>query len=594
MTMKAYKRKKGSYQQRVFIYFFLAFLFFAVSVLGFQYRREKQYRLDQLEARLDNTARVSSSYIARYGLVESRNFSRMDSLVAFLPDRDIRITVIGLDGKVLYDSFVPDYEKMENHLQRPEVQKALFSETGGNKRHSATTGQDFYYYARNFDEYFVRCAAIYDVEIENFLKTGSFFFFFILALFVAMGIILYIVTSQLGYFINRLRDFAVRAGRQEKIDPDVEFADSEFGEIQNQIIQIYDNMKSAKDELTREKERLFNHLHALNEGIAFFTPDKKKILTNSHFIQHINVISSRSSISAEMFFEIGEFSDMISEVDKILESDTPITSRNLPQFEEVVQKNERYFRVQVIIFPDRSFEVLVSDISKPEKRRILKQQLTSNIAHELKTPLSSIKGYMETIANNDKLTREQTVYFAQKALSQGDRLNSLLNDMSLLHSIEQEGNLFEFGHIKIKKLVSDVVESMEPALKKNKSGVKVKIDSSVKVYGNDSLLSSVFQNLIDNSIKYGGEGVTITINHYLEDEKYHYFNYSDDGPGIAEKHLPRIFERFYRADEGRTRESGGTGLGLAIVKNAVHLHKGDISVRNRGDKGLEFFFSLAK
>jgi signal transduction histidine kinase len=107
-------------------------------------------------------------------------------------------------------------------------------------------------------------------------------------------------------------------------------------------------------------------------------------------------------------------------------------------------------------------------------------------------------------------------------------------------------------------------------------------------------LFSVFQNFIENSLKYGGRGIKIVIRNYHEDEKYYYFLYSDTGPGIPEAHLPRIFERFYRVDRGRSRETGGTGLGLSIIKNAIQLHKGEISVKNNPKGGIEFLFSLAK
>ena len=586
--------KRKTYQQRIFIYFFTAFTLFTLSILAFQYEREKRYRTEQLENILDNIAEIAHRYIKHNKLGETGQLNQLDSIIYLIPEARTRVTVVDKTGKVVYDSFVHDLARMENHLMRPEVQKALYDGKGANIRLSATTNQNFYYYAKNYDDYFIRCAVVYDLQLQNFLKTEQVFIFFMIAIFLLMWLMLYLLTRKLGEFIKKLRDFAVRAGKNEDIDPTIDFSDSEFGDIRHQIVKIYNRLKKAKDELVAEKERLYNHLHALNEGIGFFTSQKEKILANSHFIQYINLISERSTISAEALFEIDAFRPLIEKIEKYLDPNIIISPRNLPQVQRTIAKNEMYFKVQGIIFADKSFEILIEDITKPEKRRLLKQQLTSNIAHELKTPLASIKGYLETILNNKNLPKEKRDYFIERAFAQSERLNDLLNDISLLNNIEDAGDLFEFKTVKLKPLIRDVIENLESRLIEKNIFVQLNIDNNVSVFGNDSLLSSIFQNFIENTINYAGTNITIQIRQYLEDEKFYYFSYADTGKGIPEEHLGRIFERFYRIDEGRTRTTGGTGLGLSIVKNAVQLHKGEISVRNRTEGGLEFLFSLAK
>ena len=582
---------RHSYQQRVFLYFFAAFALFSVIILTFQYNREKKYRAGQLEATLDNSAEIIHRYVQKHHL---SNMSMLDSIIYLIPNADCRISLIDKTGKVLYDNFVKSNSNLENHLDRPEIQKSLFEGKGSHIRESASTGQDFYYYSRNYGDYFVRCAMVYDLKLINFLKAEKIFILFMAFTFVGIGLILYMMTRRLGEFITKLRDFALRAGRNEHIEPETDIHDTEFNEIRQQIVLIYNKLKNTKDDLNLEKERLYRHLHALNEGVAFFSAKKEKMLVNSHFIQFINLISEHSTISAEAVFEIGELSSFMEQIELFLSPDYHVNPKDLPQVQVTVSRNEMYFKVIGIVFADKSFEIVIEDITRPEKRRLLKQQLTSNIAHELKTPLASVKGYLETILNNKEMTPERQQYFVERAFAQSERLNELLNDISLLNNIEDAGDLFEFKEVKLLPLINDVLENLESRLVSQKMKTEIMVPDEVVVYGNDSLLFSVFQNLMENSIKYAGEGATIRINQYLEDEKFWYFSYSDSGAGIPEEHMPRIFERFYRVDEGRIRSKGGTGLGLSIVKNAINLHKGEISVRNRAEGGLEFLFSLFK
>lgn len=584
-----------SFRQRIFVNFFVVFFIFTIAVLGYQYDREKSYRTSQLENILDNFSEITSRYIEHHGILESGDFQSLDILKELLPIDSTRLTVVDLSGKVLYDSFVSDPSTMENHLERPEIQKSIYSGNGSSIRLSKTTNQKFYYYSKNCKKYYVRAAAVYNVDVVRFLKTEQIFLFFVGALFLLMWILLHFTTLRLSEFITKLKEFALKAGQNEDISKmDNSFQDNELDIIRKQIVEIYNKLKTAKDDLTNEKEKLFGHLQVLNEGISIFSPEREKILANSHFIQYINMISDRSTISAEYIFSIPEFDPVIQFVDQHTKANTILTTKELPQLEYTISKNEKYFHIRCIIFVDKTYEVLISDVTKPEKQRLLKQQLTSNIAHELKTPLASIKGYLETILNNPAIPEEKKTYFVEKAFAQSDRLTDLLNDISLLNNIEDAGELFEFKPLVLRPVIRDVIENLKHRLNEKKMKCILDIDNEVVVNGNESLLFSVFQNLIENSVNYAGKNASISIVKYLEDDKYYYFQYSDTGIGISEEHLTRIFERFYRVDYGRSRESGGTGLGLSIVKNAILLHKGEISVKNRAGGGLEFLFSLAK
>jgi two-component system OmpR family sensor kinase/two-component system phosphate regulon sensor histidine kinase PhoR len=565
-----------------------------VAILWFQYEREKKYRTAQLENTLDNITEITWRFIEQNQLFSNNQLERIREIENIIPQPDTRITIIAKNGNVLYDSFVSDYQSMENHLVRPEIQKALQHSKGTNIRTSSTTKVDYYYYAKQFPGYFIRTAVVYNVAIKNFLQAEKFYIVFIVMVFTGIGVILYLVTGKLSSAITKLQDFSIKAGKNELVGHDTTFPDNELGIIGSQITRIYNNLKKTKDELSNEKEKLLNHLNVLNEGIAFFSPEKEIILSNSQFFQYINFISKKPVTSPTDIFAIGDFKKLNRFLNNHTGLNYSLGFESLPKFEDVVSRDERYYKIESIVFADNSFEILITDISRLERRRLLKQQLTSNIAHELKTPLASIKGYLETLLENPPENREKQKYFLQKAYSQSERLTHLINDVSLLNNIEDAGELFRFQPTDIKKVIDEVYENFANRMEEKNIRFTDDVNSGVIVNGNAALLFSIFQNFVENSINYAGPDIEISIRVYHEDDKHYYFSYADTGAGIPKEHLPRIFERFYRVDHGRTREMGGTGLGLAIVKNAVQLHKGEISARNRPKGGVEFLFSLAK
>lgn len=252
-----------------------------------------------------------------------------------------------------------------------------------------------------------------------------------------------------------------------------------------------------------------------------------------------------------------------------------------------------YYRLQ------KTKQALVAEqqrvLKQQEEQDRIKRQLTHNIAHELKTPVSSIQGYLETIINNKNIPPDILESFIEKSYQQSTRLTSLLQDISTLTRMDEAPGLVAKERVDLSKLIVDILDDAALSLREKTIQVHNNTGAlSLNCVGSQSLLYSVFRNLVDNTVAYAGEGVDIFIECNTEDPKLYHFSYSDNGVGIPPEHGDRIFERFYRIDKGRSRKVGGTGLGLSIVKNAILLHGGTVTARQRPGGGIEFIFTIRR
>lgn len=244
-----------------------------------------------------------------------------------------------------------------------------------------------------------------------------------------------------------------------------------------------------------------------------------------------------------------------------------------------------YARLQQAV-SDRDREHRLALHEEQEKIRI-KKQLTQNINHELKTPVAAIQICLETLMNHPELSTEKRTEFIARCYADNERLKNLLADVSLITRMDDGGDAIAKSTVDLQEIIADVCDQYALAAQSKGFAIVNAVTEPLPLQGNAGLLASVFRNLIDNAIAYSG-GNCIDIQRLSADEHTVCLSVADNGGGVAEEHLPRLFERFYRVDKGRSRQAGGTGLGLSIVKNAVLWHGGDISVRNRPEGGLVY------
>lgn len=580
------KRHRIPFSQRLFWSVFFMFLGFTVCFLLFQYQREREFAQEKLNNVLSNYNYQLFRKCQQSTDINKTVISFMDDI----PQKDLRVTIIDPSGDVLFDNSGTD--EFNNHNDRSEVRKARLYNEGFAIRSSESTGKRYFYSASNIGGYIYRSALPYDPYVRGILTVNKDFIYFMALMTLIFFFVLSRFTFSIGKTISKLRDFALNVEKDRMPAVEYVFPNDELGDISQNIVTLYHRQQKAKNELSMEREKLIKHFQYSKEGFAMFTSEGREILSNILFIQFINVISDTQIHQVEDVTDIAELEPIRTFLNKNI--------RNLNRKKKVlresvtIDKNGKIFLIECILFLDNSYEISINDISRQEEESRMKRQLTQNVSHELKTPVSSIQGYLETILSNPDLSSDKRQFFLERCYSQSTRLTGLLRDISVLNRLDEASEMFDLTEVNITKLIAEIQKECSQDMEEKHITSEIILPGDPTVFGNNSLLYSIFRNLYDNAIAYAGENIRITVNCYKEDPKYYYFSFSDNGVGIPEEHINRIFERFYRVDKGRSRKIGGTGLGLSIVKNGVNFHKGQISAKSSPGKGVTFFFTLKK
>jgi signal transduction histidine kinase len=556
---------------------------FSALIVLISLNREKELKSDVFISGQIVYANITEEFIERRNLFPD-SLNDLSRITSLFPDY-LKVSVLNENGDILYNNhFEPDHPA-ENDAGCPEIKMALLYGKGQSIRESQIWGSIFMYYAVHYDNHIVRIAFPYGKTIKNALKPDIAFVVLEIALFLSFAFILSLFYLNFKKSIAQLKAFLSEYQTKQKFPAGVWFKDGDLQGIQGMIIDISKQLEMNKKTILLEREKLLEHFHHSEEGISFFTPKLKNIYTNSHFIQYLNTILNQITFNVNDLFKSPVFDDIVRFLDN------PKGERSI---ETKIHVSGNSFFVQAIIFDDKSFEVIIRDISETEKNNFDRAGMINNIAHELRTPVTSVRGYLETAIEYENLNREKQVVFIQKAYKQILRLSETIRDVILLSKTNEASESFDMEDINIYDLVLELMEDTKEIIQRSCATIECEVGKNVVVRGSRTLLSSIFWNLINNALKYAGANVTISIRNYMEDGEFYYFSFADNGKGIEDKYLDHIFERFYRINEGRTRGKGGSGLGLAIVKDAIKFHHGEIHAKNRADGGLEFLFTLRK
>ena len=558
---------------RVFLGYAAVIFLLALAVMFFAPPQMRRHHIEERAAGLEHMALLLESQVIPY--VTGSGTGDLRELVSSVGRKTrTRITVIDAAGNVLADS-EKEARDMENHLYRPEIQAALQGEKRMSIRQSSTLKQEMMYMSVPLEA---------GGKVVGALRL-SFFMKDLEALLAALrGDLLKIVglvtllALTIAFFLSRsvsqpVREFIGASARVSAGDFDVAVSTRRSGEFKNfarSFNAMTGKLKAMFGEIRVQNEEINGILASIREGLCVLDKDLRVVLCNASFRRIIR----NDAPEGRYFWEVVRSSSLGDVVRKVR------ASRAEASEETAVGERDYFCNIAYLAAGDR-LVVTLHDITEFRALEKIKKDFVVNVSHELKTPLTAIKGFVETMEPN---AEEENRPYLEIVRRNTDRLIAIVEDLLTLSQLEDRGMKVEKTEVHVRSLAENILGLFEKRAREKGLTLSLEASPDLPSIQADSLqVEGLLLNLVDNAVKYTDKG-SVTVRLTTKDGRFH-IEVMDTGLGIDSGHLPHVFERFYVADKSRSKKLGGTGLGLSIVKHIVLAHQGTVSVKSRLGEG---------
>ena len=587
-------KKKIRLIYKLFPSYLLITLLSLIAVSWYALSFTRQFYLERTQVDLEVSGRLLEKQVL--SLLSPLDEKLLDLLCKQAAAKTItRVTVILPDGRVVGDSEEMP-ANMDNHLERAEIRASLTGDVGVSIRYSDTIEQDMMY---------VAIPMVADGTVVGVLRTslginaideriGT------IRWRIALGSLLVaLLASGISWFVSRritqplekMRRSARRFADGDLVHRLALSNIREFSDLAETMNQMAEQLQQRIDEIDSQRSKTEAVLSSMREGVIATDMDQRVISINQTAAKMFDIptesVFGRSVLEIIRNHEFQEFLDRSLSKGESVESD-------------IIHYNdgERVFNLQCTPLLDALQKrigglVVISDVTQLRRLENMRRDFAASVSHEIKTPLTAIKGFVETLCTGDLDDREETRRFLTIIDKHVNRLATIIDDLMQLSRIERDDEIQQIGleRCRIADVVNTAIGLCAEGIHDKSIDVQLSCEPDLNGYFDAALLEQAAVNLLDNAVKYSPEKSVIKIEALTVDDEIQ-IRIKDQGMGIAKKHLPRLFERFYRVDKARSRKLGGTGLGLAIVKHIAQAHGGNVTVESELGKGSTFTLHL--